>query len=92
MSVPEKDAPSIEGSQEVRIGSIAVKTGDDKTLSDGKALDDCRTKGRKTSHRSKGANPHGLTSNRRFLLRFEAYNFAFLTIVALFEFFVMGIH
>ena len=91
MSVPEKDAPSIEGSQEVRIGSIAVKTGDDKTLSDGKALDDCRTKGRKTSHRSKGANPHGLASNRRFLLRFEAYNFAFLTIVALFEFFVMGI-
>lgn len=33
----------------------------------------------------------GLDSNRRFLLRFEAYNFAFLAIVALFEFFIMGV-
>ena len=34
---------------------------------------------------------HGLISNRRFLFRFEVYNFAFLVVVALFEFFVIGI-
>ena len=34
---------------------------------------------------------HGLISNRRFLFRFEVYNFAFLIVVALFEFFVIGI-
>ncbi len=45
--------------------------------------------------KGRGANgkepSHGLVSNKRFLLRFEAYNFAFLAVVALFEFFVMGV-
>lgn len=38
-----------------------------------------------------GSDGRSLAGNGRFLLRFEAYNFAFLIIVALFEFFVMGI-
>ena len=33
----------------------------------------------------------GLGSNGKFIARFEAYNFAFLVVVSLFEVFVMGI-
>ena len=50
--------------------------------------------GETTSEKDKapGGKPaHGLISNGRFLFRFEVYNFAFLIVVALFEFFVIGI-
>ncbi len=40
---------------------------------------------------SSGKPSHGLISNGRFILRFEIYNFAFLAVVALFEFFVIGV-
>ncbi len=94
-----EDAEKDNGKAEVGDGSAGANVGTSGEAAAGKGgavaagKGDVATEGT-LSEKGKASSKepaHGLISNGRFILRFEVYNFAFLIVVALFEFFVIGI-